>query len=385
MSETSVSVASVLELREADVDIVKGVLTLTVIEAGLNLSQTVFYPAKVLERDKNIFANAKMFLNHPTFMEELERPEGDLANWVAQLKEVWWDGSMGAIRGRAKIVDPTFQEKARKLAETGELKELGVSIRAFGEGERKNIDGIKHKVLEIEKLTAARSVDFVTFPGAGGKVEVLESALMPDLSRELLGREGPIAVKEIEGGGQVDDLKDLTAEEIRESRPDLVAELQEAKDDKELDDMRVKEISDLKKQLRESQERTQVQTERAVNAEKERDELRPKLEEAEKRERVKAVQESLDTALRAVELPEVVVKRIRARFDGAQSPDGIVEAIRAERDYVLELKRAGTVRDIDIIGDDEKEFEESDTSLEEIFSGLGFDEDAAKIAAAGRF
>lgn len=384
-----VPLTAVVELREASIDSLKGELTLTVIESGLNTSQTVFYPGTVLERDHSIFDGAKMFLNHPTFSEEFERPEGDLNNWVANLVETWWDSERAAVRGRAQIVDPAFKEKAALLAETGQLLTLGVSIRAFGKGEKETMEGVEGKVLVIEELTAARSVDFVTFAGAGGVVELLESdkgieeteVTSPTELREEK-RPNPVEAPE-QGGGRM-DLTELTAAEIREQRPDLVAELQEAQSDADIVKMHRQQIADLRKDLREASERASREKELRESSEKESENLRTQLREAEKRERKIDVARRLEEAINAVDdLPKPVAERIRARFKDSETLDGITEAIRVERDYLRELRNAGVVRDIGLDEEEPEKVREGD--LKGVFQRLGFTPEASEVAAGGRF
>lgn len=149
-----------------------GDLVITVIKPGTNLSKTRHYPPEVLKRDYKIFEGAKMHLDHATQAEDKARPEGSIQNWVASLKEVHAEED-GTITGRAVIIDPRFQEKVNMLAQKGLLNDLGVSIRAFGEASKKEIDGCK--VDYVESLAGARSVDFVTKPGAFGRAEWLES------------------------------------------------------------------------------------------------------------------------------------------------------------------------------------------------------------------
>jgi len=376
-----------VRLDEVGVDSKTGVLTVTVIEAGLNSSQTVMYPPSVLQRDGKIFEGAKMFLNHQSFMEEMERPEGDLATWVANLKEVRWDDAAGALKGKATIIDPVFLEKVKRLDEVGELPTLGVSIRAFGKGERKEVEGIKHKVLVIEELSLSRSVDFVTYPGAGGKAELLESDWAGFVSAEWLQEKRPDLVEEIRAsqGGGGGEMQDLTAEQLRESRPDLVQELQEDKTSAEVTEIKAKLIAGLREDLRSSQGREQSAAERAVVAERERDEAKERVRELERQQRKDAARKLLDEALSSVDdLPEVVIKRIRDRFSEAESIDGIVEAIRIERDYLKELSGQGFVRDLGGSGDEDRPAPKTQ-ELEEVFKGLGFEGDTAKIAAGGRF
>lgn len=134
-----------------------------------------YYSKEVLKRDgPEIFKNGtKAFWNHQTQTEESERPEGDLRDLAAVLTEdAKWDdkGPAGAgLYAKAKVFEQ-FRTAVDDLA-----KHIGVSIRAMGLSKEGSAEGRKGPV--IEKLTRAISADFVTTPGAGGKVlQLFEAA-----------------------------------------------------------------------------------------------------------------------------------------------------------------------------------------------------------------
>ena len=161
------------QMQESDYDSATGKLTLTVITPGMNKSKARFYPAEMLKRDYHVFENAKMFANHQTDAQAKTQPEGDVNNWVAQLSKVWPEAD-GRIRATASVIDPPFKAKLDLLKSQGLLHEMGVSIRAIGEASEGEREGITTNV--VESLIAARSVDFVTYAGAGGVIEAMESA-----------------------------------------------------------------------------------------------------------------------------------------------------------------------------------------------------------------
>jgi len=134
-----------------------------------------YYPAEVLERDgPTVFkTGTKMYWNHPTMTEEAERPEGDLNALAAELvSPARWDaqGPKGpGLYADAKVFGP-YQESVNELA-----PHIGVSIRAAGRAAPGEAEGRKGTV--IQQIVAAKSVDFVTEPGAGGRiVEMFEAA-----------------------------------------------------------------------------------------------------------------------------------------------------------------------------------------------------------------
>ena len=166
--------ASVISLQEAQWDGKKGRLQLRVIEAGHNKSGTRYYGAEMLRRDANRFGGVKMFANHQTEQEERQRPEGSLHNWVGNVLETWFDPNARAVLGKAVVHDDSFKRKLDRLAEHQLLAAMGVSIRAVGEGQETQVDG--RRTYAVERIADVLSVDFVTYAGAGGRIEALESA-----------------------------------------------------------------------------------------------------------------------------------------------------------------------------------------------------------------
>jgi hypothetical protein len=150
-----------------------GEFTFTAIAPGFNLSKSRYYPAEVLRRDHTVFKGVKMFGDHATPTQERERPEGSVHDWIGHVKEIWAEPD-GRIRGKGVLIDPRVREKVKNLAEHGLLGELGISIRAIAEAHEAEVQG--HRTTVIERLVKARSLDLVTYAGAGGKVELAESA-----------------------------------------------------------------------------------------------------------------------------------------------------------------------------------------------------------------
>lgn len=134
-----------------------------------------YYSADMLKRDgPGVFkSGTKMFWDHQTEAESRARPEGSLTNLAGELLEdAAWDAKGAA--------GPGLYAKTKLFGHyAGAVKELaphiGVSIRAMGTQEAGEAEGRKGPI--ITGLKAARSVDFVTVAGAGGKVtELFEAA-----------------------------------------------------------------------------------------------------------------------------------------------------------------------------------------------------------------
>jgi hypothetical protein len=132
--------SNVLAVQEAKYDKEKRLLPVRIIKAGLNTSRSRFYPAAVLERDYRIFEGLKMFANHATEEEQRRRPEGDVWNWVGNIQQVHYNKEAQAIDGVAAIIDDGFDRRLQNLAQHGLLHEMGLSIRALGEGEDAHVE-----------------------------------------------------------------------------------------------------------------------------------------------------------------------------------------------------------------------------------------------------
>lgn len=178
-----------------------GNLTVTVIKPGISKNNR-YYSADLLKRSVGIFENAKMFSDHQTDKDAAARPEGSVKDWVATITGVKCE-SDGTIKATANVHDPIFKESLANLKKAGNLSQMGVSIRAFGEAVRGKVEG--KDCMVIESLRGCKSVDFVTFAGAGGQVEAMNESADPD------------------------DVMLIDIETLKEKRPDLVIELTKKK------------------------------------------------------------------------------------------------------------------------------------------------------------
>ncbi len=132
-----------------------------------------YYSETVLERDgPDVFqAGTHMYLDHPSIHEDTGvRSVRDLAAVLAE-DAVWMENGPA---GPGLYADVDLTETHAPLID--DLAEhIGVSIRAYGEAERGEVEGRRGMI--VERLHAAESVDFVTRAGAGGVIlPLLESA-----------------------------------------------------------------------------------------------------------------------------------------------------------------------------------------------------------------
>ncbi|MHB1131662.1 MAG: hypothetical protein ACYC4L_04670 [Chloroflexota bacterium] len=143
-----------------------GTVPIKIIQPGWGSSG--HYPAEVLKRDgPTVFkAGLHMHVDHPTAAEEAERPERSVNTLGAVLtSDARWEEKGLAGPGLYADAKPLggFKERLAELA-----PHIGVSIRALGKAKTGEAEGKRGPI--IEAITAAKSIDFVTTPGAGGQV-----------------------------------------------------------------------------------------------------------------------------------------------------------------------------------------------------------------------
>lgn len=333
---------SYVSLAEASMN-GKGVAKVIVIKPGFgNQADNHYYSAEMLARDYSVFEGAKMYCDHQTEAEESERPEGSIRQWVASLKNVRFEEGVGVV-GDAVIIEPWLQAKLATLRDQDLLSEMGISIRAAGVGTKGNVEGKDANI--VEKIVRVKSVDFVTEAGAGGGVLLYES------DREL-------------------DVDIVSIETLRERRPDLVSVIETEVKSQTLKE--AKKAMELEEQVKEKDTQIEALT-------KERDELQGKITEAEKAQRIAEAKSKIDEAISKSELPEVSKKRLSEKFAGAETIDGIEEAIKAETDYVNALKESSKPKNLGV-----QVKVESHDALVESFKRLGMNDKEAELAAGAR-
>lgn len=156
-----------------------GTVMLKLISPGKGSSG--YYTTEVLKRDgPRVFTRGMHnFIDHPTPAEEAERPEGSInrlgstlvedAHWLDAYRDASGVDAGPGLYARAQVT-PSFKESLDAIASN-----IGTSIRAMGKARMGAIGDYKGPI--IEAITSAKSVDYVTMPGAGGKVlSLVESA-----------------------------------------------------------------------------------------------------------------------------------------------------------------------------------------------------------------
>lgn len=152
----------------------KGIWRVRLIEGDVHGS-TGYYPASVLERDgpKAFPRGTHVYMDHPTMMEDMDRPERSVRDLAGALIEdaAYEDGADGnGLFGRVQF----FPDSRDQIAAMSEF--VGMSIRAIGVMDESPVTGD----IVVQEIVEGLSVDVVTHAGAGGKlVAMTEGARNP--------------------------------------------------------------------------------------------------------------------------------------------------------------------------------------------------------------
>lgn len=150
----------------------KGIWRIKLIEGDVHGSSG-YYPASVLERDgATAFpAGTHIYLDHPTWEEEWERPERSVKDLVGAMTEAA-QYEDDPVEGKGLYAKVKFRESVREDVEFY-AETAGMSIRAIGVTDESPATG----ELIVTELVEGLSVDIVTHAGAGGKlVSMAENA-----------------------------------------------------------------------------------------------------------------------------------------------------------------------------------------------------------------
>lgn len=129
---------------------------------------------KQAEADRVFQAGCLSFIDHATDGQDWERPEGSIKDLAGVLTEdAHWDDKVGGLVAEAKIFEH-WRPVIESMADS-----VGVSIRASGEVEESATGR------NITRLVEARSVDFVTRAGRGGRVLSLLESQRPTTLDEI--------------------------------------------------------------------------------------------------------------------------------------------------------------------------------------------------------
>ncbi len=292
---------------------------------------TGYYSAAVLERDgPQVFrAGTHMYVDHPTASEQVERPERSLRELGGVLvSDAQYQND--PVEGPGLYADAkVFADFQPVLMETA--PHIGVSINADGKVREGAAEGRSGAI--VEQITGARSVDFVTKAGAGGKVMSLYESLRSQQA-------GPVGGAGNQGGGAMNDQEVKALKEAKEAAETEAARLREALLLREARDVAAGELA-------------------------------------------------------GMELPEPTRKRLTEalakkpvlkdnKLDVEAFKAAVKEAATTEMAYLAEATGAGSIVGMGAAPDAGASTADVEKSLNEAFRGLGLSESLAKRAAQGR-
>jgi len=359
-----------------------------------------YYSADVLREDGPSAwpAGTHMYLDHPTESGARERPERsvrDLAAVTVSNPEFRENGVAGpGLYARASVL-PQYSEVIDALAPY-----IGVSIRAAGSFKEGEAEGKSGRVITKIVKSDFGSVDFVTKPGAGGKVLALMESmrLHQDSGSGVVSSEGATVSNnfvQTESTGVNVPYTITTTDNSSGTtyatptffysapNPGVVAE----SESQEADDMELQEaqeqISELETKLAESNDKVIEESTRAARA-----------------EGALAILEAQGESRRLmenIELPAAAKTRVVTKVsadpkmgeDGKLDMDALKEAVEAgakiEAEYIESIVGAGKVTDQGSASGDAKD----DSAVKEsLKAGLGkffsLSDEAAQRAVDGR-
>jgi hypothetical protein len=317
-----------------------------------------YYSADVLKRDgPEVFTEGlKTYIDHPTKEDDKARPERslkDLAGVLTSTAE--WDesGPDGpGLYANAKIFS-THRETLSEMA-----PHIGVSIRALGRANVGEIAGRKGPI--IESISIARSADYVTAAGAGGKIANLEESARVATEQTIV-KEGTT-------------MPDIEVEEARREAASARAEASAA----------TTALTEVKSQL------TAAQTTIA--------EWKPIVESTNRlRERL-LLREAADLArihLKTSDLPQVTIDRLvkeassnppitaEGAIDEVKFTESLQALVATETAYIAQITESGKVKGMGGPAPT-TDVETARASASSAMQRLGLTESGAKLAVSGR-
>jgi hypothetical protein len=404
-------VGDVVALLESAIS-ADGTMPVKLIQPGWGSSG--YYSADVLKRDgPSVFkAGTHMFVDHPGFSEEADRPERSIRDIGGVLAtDAWWDpnGAKGpGLYAKAKPVE-AFRPLLDELAPN-----IGVSIRAHGTAKSGEAEGKRGPIIEKLLADAMTSADFVTVAGAGGQIVLAEAwrKVREDALPKLTGPIEDYADPVNHVGGPIKTPKDIhdcsaglgryggdhariQANIIRiayRKGSEFVAALPDAwkkpEDQKNAESAAGRRTSPTDGGLDMDQQELLA---KLAAAEKERDTA---LSEAARANEALMLREARDVTaaeLSTAQVPDVTRTRLTeslsknppvkdGKFDADAQKARIKEAVAAEVDYLSKVTGAGQVRNLGGTPTPE----DPTKSLAESFKAMGLSDKTAAIAAAGR-
>lgn len=182
----------------------EGIYRVRIIESNVQGSSG-FYTSEMLEAYGPAAFPAKTLshVDHPSLTEREDRPERSVLTLGG------YTVSDPIVESDGLYVDMFFAGKAREIVENfGSV--IGLSIRAQGDVEESERDGVTIREVKAIHPSPLNSIDLVTIPGAGGKViSALQESIKVTEDPSAERKATPMEIEEL--AGQVKELKEAFA------------------------------------------------------------------------------------------------------------------------------------------------------------------------------
>ncbi|MFA4972441.1 MAG: hypothetical protein WC683_07490 [bacterium] len=266
-----------------------------------------------------------MHWNHQTREEARLRPERDLNTLAGTLAE---DGRYEENGPQGPGIYSRAQPFSRYASAIREMAQhIGLSHVAEGTTKKGVAEGRTGPI--IEKITAVRSVDFVTLPGRGGAI--LEAFREAGNTSETPGDRTVVSIDEVRKDAAIMETlrKEILSEaSVREAQAQKEKEYREA-------------TAALEKQLKESND---------ANAE-----LKKQLDRLNEAQLLLEAKSFVAAQLKDAKVPEITKARLleqlaktpalkEGKLDEAAYKAAIAGAVKAEADYLAKVTESGTIK-----------------------------------------
>ncbi len=182
----------------------------TLISAG-DSANGRHYPADVLKKAAPLFEGVKAYADHPGRSESRERPERSVRDVIGWFEGVKYDAKAKALTAHLHLSEAagSLRQLVLDAWNRGKKDLIGLSINAEGQIQE-SIDGGKRKKT-VTSISRVSSVDLVTEPAAGGRLEKLVASTRPDDTQKDTAMD-PEEIKKIIGAALAEALGPVQAE-----------------------------------------------------------------------------------------------------------------------------------------------------------------------------
>jgi len=366
-----------IEASVTDADRIANVI---VIKEGLgNLKDCNYYSKQALKSIVPLLESVKIYADHPTKSEIIDRPERSVRDIIGSYKNVKYaetDDGVGSVTGQIKILSgepylwawAQIREAAEFSYVGNKFDFIGISINASGPAIMTSIDkiigmtsngDIKKKLLEaknngktevfyVTNFESVESADLVTSAGAGGKILSLKEGDKKMNAGKFETLKNKIIRLFVETEDNVDtDKNDDKKDEITENMHEVYAEVSEilSSDAKRIAEMaEIETDEDKKTKYIEASEKLMKRAERfkemadkhqvepVKNMEQtveQKVESGKKLIEIENKIKVLEHNIMIEKVLASSKIPYKFTDRVKQELKNADSFDGMVSIVKS--------------------------------------------------------